>query len=731
VLVRSPSPDENRRFVRALGAALRARRLAVVRQVIDGVDEERRWIEANAPLLVPRARFDEVLGELNGAIDQAEREANPAFVNLDDESADDRLRRLRERVERERGTADRFPDGYIASRDGRTVLLRVTMAAPDTDVDAARTLVRALNEEVARLRPQYGPALRVHLNGDVANLLEEHAAILADVSLSSALVMLLVGALIAGYYRSARAVGAVLFALLPGVAVTFALARLAGSTLNSNSAFLGSIIVGNGINYPLVLLAYYRGQPPEMPHSEALVKAARESLAGVSAAAVTASAAYGGLAFTSFRGFAQFGFVGAVGMITVALVTFALVPLAVTLFAPPRRVETSTRAQELVRQWFANVPRARLAALMVLVALAVVGAAGARRAAREGLWDTDLRNLRNTDSLRHGAASWDRTVSEIFGTWLTPIVALAPDASKRPALESALRGAFTGTRPPMIERVESFTRYVPDEADQRERLATLDTLRRRIEALPQDRVPEDARRALDRWIHRPNDGLIGPNTVPETLRAPFTERDGRRDRAVLVFPSLAVNFDDARNVVAFASRVNRAPVPEGSVIGGAFLFMAEILRILRADAPRVIGWVCLLVALALVPAFARRLWRVPLVVITVAAVAVASQCVMYALGVRLNMLNFAALPITIGVGADYVVNLLGAMDSLKVDAREACARLGGAVLLCSLTTIVGYLTLLLASSGALRSFGQAAVLGEVVAVLVVLAVFPALARSRP
>ena len=38
---------------------------------------------------------------------------------------------------------------------------------------------------------------------------------------------------------------------------------------------------------------------------------------------------------------------------------------------------------------------------------------------------------------------------------------------------------------------------------------------------------------------------------------------------------------------------------------------------------------------------------------------------MLALGVQLNMLNFAAVPITIGIGADYVVNLLGAMDAFK------------------------------------------------------------------
>ena len=138
----------------------------------------------------------------------------------------------------------------------------------------------------------------------------------------------------------------------------------------------------------------------------------------------------------------------------------------------------------------------------------------------------------------------------------------------------------------------------------------------------------------------------------------------------------------------------------------------------------------LLVALVLVPIFWRRPLRIVLVVGTVAVVAVLAQAVMFAAGVRLNMLNFAAVPITIGVGADYVVNLLGAMEAYGTNARRACARMGGAILLCSLTTIVGYLSLLLAHSGALRSFGWAAVLGEVMAVTTVLVVLPVLMPKR-
>src|SRR5207237_7863496 len=92
------------------------------------------------------------------------------------------------------------------------------------------------------------------------------------------------------------------------------------------------------------------------------------------------------------------------------------------------------------------------------------------------------------------------------------------------------------------------------------------------------------------------------------------------------------------------------------------------------------------------------------------------------------------MPITIGVGADYLINLCAAMDAFGTSARGACTRMGGAILLCSLTTVVGYVSLLLARSGALRTFGWAAVVGEVMAaasvLLVVSVLWPRAGRAR-
>jgi predicted RND superfamily exporter protein len=99
---------------------------------------------------------------------------------------------------------------------------------------------------------------------------------------------------------------------------------------------------------------------------------------------------------------------------------------------------------------------------------------------------------------------------------------------------------------------------------------------------------------------------------------------------------------------------------------------------------------------------------------------------LYFSGARINFLNFIAVPITIGIGVDYAINLVhrwrlergGHVPSIVLET-------GGAVVLCSLTTILGYLALMQSVNPAVRSFGLAAVFGELACLLAVVVVLPA------
>jgi predicted RND superfamily exporter protein len=741
VVVQSAAPETNRRFISALAARLSARKIPQIRSIQADVKGERAWLKGRAPLLLPAPKFEEVMGEVEAAVRASKTAANPLFVSVDEERepAEKRWAGVRERVDRETASYDRFHNGYLETPDGKTVVMLIWLTGSEVDLGPSVRLLAAVKQEVDGLRGQFpihtgkvrGPAppadgdttLQVEYTGDVAHLIEEHDAILSDLSLSSVLVFLLVSGLIIAYFRSARGVLVVLAGVTPGLLFTFAVGHLLVGHLNSNTAFLGSIIAGNGINYPLLFLAYYRARPPGEPLGEALLQAARNSLPGTLGAAATASAAYAGLAVSNFRGFSQFGWLGGAGMLVTWALTFVAVPIAITLFKPPRLRARRTDRPQLI-PLFANKRALRVVAgvfVAVSVSLAVHGVMKGRS---DGIYEMHLEALRNRDSLRTGAASWDKRMTHLFGSWLNPVVALVKEPGDREAAAAELRRVLMAGPQPAVDRVETIETYQPPAAEQERRLARLKKLARTFRELPEDSIPKDALPLVADWL---SDARLQPITVaeiPPAFLQGFREVSGVVDRSVLIFPSLAIDYEDGVNMQMLARRLNEAHLPPGAVSGGAFLFMADVFRLVHQEAPQVVMVVCALVALVLIPFFARRGTRIFLVVGTVLPVAVAAQTIMLALGVKINMLNFAAVPLTIGVGADYVLNLFGAMDSLKLDARRACARMGGAILLCSLTTIVGYASLLVAQSGALRTFGWAAVLGELMAVMTVLLVLP-------
>jgi predicted RND superfamily exporter protein len=101
-----------------------------------------------------------------------------------------------------------------------------------------------------------------------------------------------------------------------------------------------------------------------------------------------------------------------------------------------------------------------------------------------------------------------------------------------------------------------------------------------------------------------------------------------------------------------------------------------------------------------------------------------------AIGLKVTFLNFVALPITIGIGIDYSVNILGRarLEPDTPQGRLDSARTASAVALCSYTTVVGYGSLWFSSNRGIRGFGWAAMLGEATCLGTALLIAPSLAR---
>ena len=223
------------------------------------------------------------------------------------------------------------------SADGRTQLIIVRTAFAKTNVDASKALYAALVRERAAVVAAH-PGVDIGFTGGPVVTLAEHEALQRGIVLSSLVTALLVGVVLIAYFRSLRLLIVLGGSLIVATTLAFGLAAFTVGHLNAATAFLGAIIAGNGVNYGILLIARYledrRAHEPELAMAHAISGTLRPTLVASFGAAI----AYGSLAATSFRGFADFAIIGSVGMLVCWVASFTVLPALVLTFVPRPRM---------------------------------------------------------------------------------------------------------------------------------------------------------------------------------------------------------------------------------------------------------------------------------------------------------------------------------------------------------------------------------------------------------
>ena len=208
--------------------------------------------------------------------------------------------------------------------------------------NAGEALLNAANDLIKADPPtRYHPEMKVEPAGPIVTGIASRHAVERDIISVTITCLIIVALSIGLYFRRWRAIPLTGIPAAMGTVMAFAVAQLAFGYLNSSTAFLGSIIIGNGINYAIILMSRYeehraRGNDPE----EALRCALGGTWRGTLVASIAASAAYASLTVTSFRGFYQFGVMGATGALFCWLATYSILPAMLTLLD---RRERATR----------------------------------------------------------------------------------------------------------------------------------------------------------------------------------------------------------------------------------------------------------------------------------------------------------------------------------------------------------------------------------------------------
>jgi hypothetical protein len=369
--------------------------------------------------------------------------------------------------------------------------------------------------------------MEVEYTGAIAMAIDEHNAVRDDLTLATVVCTTLVLLVIYLYFRRIALLWVIGAPAVLGLLCALAMAQVSIHYLNANTAFLISIILGNGINTPIILLARYgeeRRAGRDVPAS--LATALSGTLLATGTAVAAASIAYGSLLATSFRGFSQFGLVGGAGMILVWLASFALVPPLV-IFGERIRPGLLTPRPTLLRRPFAALgrlaerrPIALVGGALLLVAAAVVPL---RRYLHDPL-EWNFGNLRSADTRAQKA--WAKMYhlglgSVGAGHIATDGVLLVDRPDQAEAVAEAMRkhDASFGDQH-LLKVVRTIHDALP--RDQPAKLAVLARIRQKIDR-HREMMSDSERAEVARF--RPPDYLreLGLDDLPRSVRDAFTE----------------------------------------------------------------------------------------------------------------------------------------------------------------------------------------------------------------
>lgn len=583
-----------------------------------------------------------------------------------------------------------YRDGYLSANDGQILVINIFPTGSGLGLESGDELISIVKNYIAELDPKkFSPDLQVNLAGSIHSSVEEMAIIKKDMFGTALLLISLLIAALVLFLWSMRAVTLLLAHLIMPVAWTFGLTKIFVGFLNTQTAFLGSLVVGTGINYGIILLSRYRESRQEgRPTRESILRAVESTWLATLIASSTTAVGFLSLFLTANRGLSQFGFVGFVGVICCWIGAFTILPLWLFQWEQRSPVKVTPHpwsgVLNSITEKFGNLLTARyLVGIIGILLVTFVSGYGIRKLTNDPI-EYNIHNLRTESATTTGTEAVEARLNKVFGNAETPSIVMLNH----------------------LDDAKAFCSIVQAKQMSEACLTAFDILPPSIE------LTNERRQLFS--LMRLTTTPPTLNDLPASLKARFEDKEGRLGLIAYITPDRTKPLHQGDNLLKYTEAFSNIEMPSGDKVtaAGDWFILADLLRALKKEGPIVAAVSFALICLL-------SFWLAGSVrfgMLISSGLAIATLWMLGAQGffeIRYNFFNFVALPLTFGMGIDYPINVfVRCRQEGFQNYGRILATSGVAVILCSLTTIIGYYTLIDASNLALRSFAELAIIGE-------------------
>jgi len=587
------------------------------------------------------------------------------------------------------------PREYLRAPDGKLLFVEAMPVKDFSLLDPVGEPIAAIRAAVDAVRAEH-PTVEIGLTGKPVLQHDEMATANRDMAVASAISLVIITALFVVIFRGVRR--PLLAVLAFGIAAgwTYGAATLLVGHLNLLSTVFMLVLVGAGLDYGVHVVSRYSEYRRAHPVSESVALAVRHIGPGTLAGAAGSAAVFFGAIFTDFGGLRELGVIAGAGLLLCALAMVTVLPaLLVLLDRKDTPIAHSPRPVASRKPW----PRglALAAALLPIAACLPLIPAGLRFES----------NLLELQSPRLESVQWEKRVfaDSASASWFA--------ASTADSMAAVAELCMKAGKHPEILRAESVLDVIPRETAERASLrAAVATAGAGIER-PRDDAPSAARAAWE-IVH----GAALP--LRDALPAAIAPRLVSPGGAYLV---RYIPRDDAWDEAPLARFVDAVRAVD-RMVTGVPITQLESIRDMRSAFIDSSIWALIAVTLIAWISF-RALLPALLATATVVAGVGMTIGLLPVFGSHLNLANFFAIPMLIGLGIDSAIHIIHRYRDDPTNTGPTIR----AVAFTALTTAIGFGALALADHRGMQSLGLAMGVGSLACMFAACVALPLFLKS--
>lgn len=679
------------------------------------------FIEKNQLLYLDLEDLRTLYRKVKSKIDKEKEKLNPMFVDLDlgfDEEEEDDAS-LAEFDEK-----GKIPDEFYRSQDGKILLIQLYPKARSTNVSTAKKVVKHIRKIVEAEKPQeFNKSLKIYYGGDFQNKIDNYEVVTNDIfgtlPYGLACVMLVIllyfwqpldksnfQTIISSLLKQIFSILLIVIPLIMSLCWTFGLTYLFIGNLNIITGFLVVILFGLGIDFGVHLYSrYLEERTTGHSQEEALKLMLTTTGVATTTSALTTAVAFFSLTINEFKGFSELGLISGMGIVFGLFAMLFILP-AFIVAGEKTRAFVTTRSivksyEHLNGQPITWWKRALfICSIITLFSVSVLP---------QIEFEYDFTNLRAVVKKSNVGKS---KIKKVFkdASDNSPVFVLANTEEIKEIKKVIEEKIKTDTLSPTIKKIKTIEKAVP--FDQKKKLRLIKKLKNLVEDDAADLVKGKDKERLERL--RKAVQVTDPITienVPFNIKKAFIGKDKSTGEFAYIYPS--VPMKDGKNAINFADDIREITIPSGKTFytSGNPIIFADLLLLMEKDVEIAIAFTLGMVFLLLLIDL-RNLKSTFFVLIPLLVGISWMAGVMWLTDMKLNFYNMVVLPSIIGIGIDDGVHIyLRYREENKTSLKKVFFSTAKVISVTSLTTSIGFASLILAHHKGLNSMGYLAVTG--------------------